>query len=260
MAVGLAVLLAFQWALSELPPTSRRSEPMAIPYLARQVYDVNRYRRPGHIYWSVDPYVRAATALREEGRAISANLVEAERLRRRTEMLSWRHHFLAKLGLVGVEKLANYGFDVAKTVVVMAFVVLFASMTARAAHTCGALVYQSEPGHEQADLQKKPAADPKGASPDRNAGASAPTTSAPDEPQFISLWYGASVVVPFLTLDDYKAWKVVKPKPPNSCGHWPRALTTSWKPFFSISGLLLTTIIAVAVSTRVKSAFNDVRE
>jgi hypothetical protein len=250
---ALLVLWFVLRASSEGYPSPRRSKPMAIPYLARQMYDTNRYRTPGRIYWSVDPYVRAASALREEGRAISANAVEAARLRHRTEMLSWRHHFLTKLGMLGVGWLANYGFDVARTVFVMAFVVLAASMTARAAHDCGRLVYQSE----------RPTTETSGVEPGSPTPWVIPARgSDPDpEPRFVSLWYGASVVVPFLALDDYKAWKVAVPSsPPPGCEAWPRALTTSWKPFFAMLGLLLTTIIAVAVSTRVQSAFNRVQE
>jgi len=234
--VGLsALVLALHVTRWAFDPRLPQSAPMAIDYLARQRSERNRYRLPGSIYWSLDPYVRAATALREEGRAISANLLEAERLRQRTNMLSWRHHLLAKAGMLSVQLLARYGFGVSRTVTALAFVIVLAAMTASAAEHCGALTYKAELSAEAVKTGK----------------------SEPG-PRFEPLWYAADLVLPFYDIDSNKAWKVT---PTAGChGRWPKAMTTLWRPLFMTLGLLLSTIAAVAVATRAESAFRRVEE
>lgn len=156
-------------------PRLNRAKPTATKYLARQVSSRNRYRRARHLFVGLDAYARAAKALRDEGRPISANFVERERVKIRSDMLSWRHHFLGKLGLKALGFIADYGFDIPRLMLIAAVLALSTAMLADYAKHEGLLVYRNE----------KP------------------------QVTFSSLIYSADVIVPLIDLKLQDDWGVI---------------------------------------------------
>lgn len=124
LLLGLAYFcLAMGWMSREMQPTKYQAKPMGAFWLRLQAQLPNPFRMKGK-YSPTDPYLRAANALREVGKVRSAEWIELERVRARTRLLSLRHHLLARIALWLVDKLAAYGFNVARAVFAMAFIVL----------------------------------------------------------------------------------------------------------------------------------------
>lgn len=115
--------LALRWMSSNLHPTKYDAKPLGAYWLRLQAQLPNPFRQRGR-YAPTDPYLRAANALREVGKVRSAEWIELERVRARTRLLSLRHHFLARVALWTVDRLADYGFNVARVVFILAFTVL----------------------------------------------------------------------------------------------------------------------------------------
>lgn len=162
------------------PPYWKDSEPLGITYLRLQRLERNRYRnvelvgsfyerwrytllwpiqwpikavyslnfgahwtpppRRGNVYHSLESYGVAARALRESGRALSANLLEQRRLQMRTGQLSWRVHFIPKLSFKCVDWLAHYGFSYVRVALLSAALVFLTAIVANDAAANKALV------------------------------------------------------------------------------------------------------------------------
>lgn len=127
-SLWLVSLGAYQLAARN-SPTAYEAQPMALQYLRRQRTEINRYQRIKFAYWPLHPYLVAANALRESGRYLSANIVDMERIRRRVEMLSFRHHGPVKIILLLLGRICGYGYDFSRLATVFfGSVLLFASL------------------------------------------------------------------------------------------------------------------------------------
>lgn len=100
---------------------------LAVEYLNLQKDLPNRYRLRPSTYVPLEPYEVAATAMREGGRYISANLVEIARLRRRRDMLSIRLHGPMKLMMMAVDVTSNFGLNVSRLLNIVLLSVVVAS-------------------------------------------------------------------------------------------------------------------------------------
>lgn len=194
---GLLLIVAGGYLMYRitLEPLESQSRPMAIAYFNLQRLDRNRFRsktslwsyrrsslnaiklyfarplppgsgrRPfnllgGHVYNGIDAYATAANSLREDGRLVSANLVEKRRLDVRAGYLSWRLHFFSKLMYKLLDWLTGNGFSFVPLGYVTVLLVLMTAMVANHGVRVGAIV-RNEGG---APLQVKyPDKNPDGA-------------------------------------------------------------------------------------------------
>ncbi|MFN9832740.1 MAG: hypothetical protein ACK534_05530 [Phenylobacterium sp.] len=249
------VLLGYNaiiWIARSRPPVLRSSEPMAITYLRLQEAAENRFRLRPYPYRPLDPFVQAAMALRAEGRYISANLVEEERLRQRADMLSWRHHTLAKVGLILADWVSCYGFRVSRTILLFASAIIIASSLSFFAMSNGLL----EP------VQPCVGGEECAAAPVDPGSAQALNASA--------LSYSIEHLLPLVTLGEGDRWVAASPGHRAASGGasgWVQDLCASasvlavwWPSILRILGLFFTTAIAWSLAVRVQSAFSRVQE
>ena|GEM_PF-3667056 len=244
--------------------------PRALEYLQRQRLTGNRFKWRPASYHVLDTYVRAAKSLREAGRYISANIVEEERLRRRTEMLSWRLHGPVKLAMKLVDLFAGYGFRLSRA---FAWTGCFIFGVALLAHSAAAFGYlERQPqltvvdGQLTQAAQARPACGPK--------SAATPGALQQDCP---GLLYATDLVLPFIDLGEAGRWKptlapVMQPAKPQqrqkSRLDWlPEPLESltaaamlSWPSGVALLGLLFTAVMGAAAATRVESALARVEE
>jgi len=219
-AAGLALLAR------TVKPTLRDARPMALTWLDIQARKPSQFRRGG-LYDLTAPYLQAARALRRHGRLLSADWVEEERLRRRARTLDWRHHAPIWLFMLLVDWLSGFGFKLGRTILVF-----FALAIAAAA--------MFEWGHSLKLMQ--PVAD----------------SLRHGRPEFLSLAYAADLLIPFLDLGVAKAWRVdVSPLPPGD--HLARMIRLA-PIVLQIVGAVLTTIVAVAVGSRVETYISRLQE
>jgi hypothetical protein len=243
---------AIIWIARSRPPVLRSSEPMAITYLKLQAAGVNRFRITPYPYRPLDPFVQAAMALRAEGRYISANLVEEERLRQRADMLSWRHHTLAKAGLRVADLVSCYGFRISRTILLFLSVVIIASSLSFFAMSEG-LLEPVEPcvGGQECTA----AAVDLGSAQALNASA---------------LSYSIEHLLPLVSVGEGDRWVAASPghrAASGGAGGWVRVLSEGasglavwWPSILRILGLFFTTAIAWSLAVRVQSAFSRVQE
>jgi hypothetical protein len=225
---------------------------MAITYLKLQAAAENRFRITPYPYRPLDPFVQAAMALRAEGRYISANLVEEERLRQRADMLSWRHHTLAKAGLRVADLVSCYGFRISRTILLFLSVVIIASSLSFFAMSEG-LLEPVEPcvGGQECTA----AAVDLGSAQALNASA---------------LSYSIEHLLPLVSVGEGDRWVAASPghrAASGGAGGWVRVLSEGasglavwWPSILRILGLFFTTAIAWSLAVRVQSAFSRVQE
>jgi len=282
---------AFRWS----PGRGAETDPKAIEYLSRQRVSESRFKWRPSGYHVLDSYARVAKALREAGRYISANRVEEERIRKRTQMMSWRHHSAAKLVLTAVDVFAGYGFRISRAVTVICIIVCGVAVLAHwtAAHSY--LVPVTSPqdaiaaydAHDPAavtataleDVERRRVLGPAVHDPDRpkpvpltamlrpgRCGSS--STAASLNQDCPDLIYAADLLLPFIDLGEEGRWKPQIPE-----AHWagintlPEPLQSlwvsilrSWPAMINALGLLLSAIMITAVAARVESAFARVEE
>lgn len=243
---------AIIWIARSRPPVLRSSEPMAITYLKLQAAAVNRFRTTPYPYRPLDPFVQAAMALRAEGRYISANLVEEERLRQRADMLSWRHHTLAKAGLRVADLVSCFGFRISRTILLFASAIIIASSLSFFAMSEG-LLEPVEPcvGGQECTA----AAVDLGSAQALNASA---------------LSYSIEHLLPLVSVGEGDRWVAASPGHRAASGGasgWVRVLSEGasglavwWPSILRILGLFFTTAIAWSLAVRVQSAFSRVQE
>lgn len=243
---------AIIWIARSRPPVLRSSEPMAITYLKLQAAAVNRFRITPYPYRPLDPFVQAAMALRAEGRYISANLVEEERLRQRADMLSWRHHTLSKAGLRVADLVSCFGFRISRTILLFLSVVIIASSLSFFAMSEG-LLEPVQPCVGRQDCTA--AAVDLGSAQALNASA---------------LSYSIEHLLPLVSLGEGDRWVAASPGHRAASGGasgWVQDLYASasvlavwWPSILRILGLFFTTAIAWSLAVRVQSAFSRVQE
>lgn len=233
--------------------------PRAIEYLGRQRVTENRFkwRSAGHPV--LDTYVRAARALREAGRFISANVVEEQRLRLRTEMLSWRHHGAVKLALIAVDLFSGYGFRLWRATLTLTVLVCTVAWAGHLAAVEGFLVPKQEV--EFRDGRFMSVADSRDeCSPEGQVGTL--YQRCPD------VVYAADLLLPFVDLGEADKWVTTIPAEDktrfsNIKEPWQSLLVSTvylWPSLVGILGLILTGIIGVAAAARIESAFARVEE
>jgi hypothetical protein len=212
-------------------PSGVETEPMAIDWLRLQDVTLNRYRgsemlqtrwklwlkqrkRKGNIVHALEPYTVAVKALREEGRWISANKVERERLIVRASQLSWRLHTVQKLFYKLVQILSGYGFKPARLIFANLFVINLAAYITLRANAAKIVVRE------------------------------------PDDPRAMqgmeALAYAADLVIPAFGLDGMKGWKIAVQQPASG---WFMFCFD----FLHVSGLVLASVLVAALVARVSA-------
>ncbi len=156
---------------------------------------------------------------------MAANRVEVERLRSRLRMISWRHHFGAKLGMVIMSRIADFGFNVSRTLALTAALVLICAINARIAFIRERLV------------------------------AAEPADGAVSEGGFNALGYALDAVIPWLDLGLDARW--VFSNAALAAGpsifeivNW-GCIAIGWG---------LTTVIAAGIAMRAQAVFGRVQE
>ncbi len=162
LGILLTIAGAYLFARAWKKPNEVQSLPMAMAYFDLQRLYRNRFRtrssvtsvlrwasaavrrvpRPGlggHVYNGIDAFTVTANSLREDGRLVSANLVEKRRLDVRAGYLSWRLHFFSKLMYKMLDWLTGNGFSFIPLGYLTALVVLITAMVANHAVRVGAL-------------------------------------------------------------------------------------------------------------------------
>lgn len=218
-------------------PGAKDLRPRAIAYLSRQRRLPNRFRLFEHHHPVMDTYLQAAHALRSAGRFHAGNAVEQERLRVRASNLSWRHHGVAKALLKVVDWVSAYGFDLSRTAMLFAALVLFAAMLADFEASAGRLEHKHDAAFPFV-LDDHP-------DPDVRPG----------------LWYGLDLILP-IDLGAVDAWEA--PEQGAARGPFWRlarlAGLSDWRSIFALLGLMLSTIFGLALASRAESALANVKE
>jgi hypothetical protein len=218
--VGLALLAR------TVTPTLREARPMALTWLDLQARKPNRFQRGG-LYDLTAPYLQAARALRRHGRLLSADWVEEERLRRRAQTLDWRHHAPIWLFMLLVDWFSGFGFKLGRT----AFFFLALAIAAAAMFQWGDTLSLMQP-----------------------VAGSLPH----GRPEFLSLAYAADLLIPFLDLGVAKAWRIDVSSLPSDA-HLARLIRLA-PIVLQIVGAVLTTIVAVAVGSRIETYISRLQE
>jgi hypothetical protein len=252
-------------------PHSQNIEPMAIGWLQLQPPEVNAYRTQfslgswiwwamgclsrlstaglGNLFRSLEPYTIAADALRREGRWISANLVEQERLRVRNWQLSWRTHFLQKLSFKVADWMTEYGYNYARMLFATALVVILAGMTVEKAEDCGAIA----PKVQKVNLRPLLAAR---ADPD---GMLCPAVkdkaqAVADQPNLDVMLFAADTVLPIADLGEVADWEVSRQT--TALGPWAPDVARKHVTYarllavYHIIGILFAGVLVLGLSTR----------
>ena len=276
LTISLAVSLFLLWRVlgSITPGSGRRSRtglfdagnrdstPRAIEYLARQRVSESRFKWRPSTYHVLDSYSRAAKALREAGRYISANLVEQTRLRRRTEMLSWRHHGMAKLILRFVDLFAGYGFALSRAVMLTGVIVCAVAGLSHWAAANDYLVVKPTADVPLAEGRPPPVPVVDFGKCDSSRTAASIDQDCPD------LIYAADLLLPFIDLGEEKRWATQIPEDAEKgilrlWEPWQSlwvSLLRSWPALVSILGLMLSAVLLTAMAARIESAFSRVEE
>jgi len=227
LLTALLAATAGLWILSEqASPTASEARPMGIDWLLLQEFRPNPFRN-GRNYVTTDPYLQAARALRSAGRSRSADLIEHERMIEKQKTLSRRHHGPLKLLLWAVDALSGYGFRVPRTALLVAGLVLISAVIFEYARHLGWLAFVGEGALSY-------------------------------ERQFFALAYVADLMIPFYSGGEASDWVVAYPEggdPPTF--QWLLALAA---PTLRIAGLLLTTIVVMAVGSRIESFLSRMRD
>lgn len=267
LALGIIATVLARVFISPGALNSSRIRPRAIEYLARQRVLENRFqwRSAGHPV--LETYVRAAKVLRDAGRFISANAVEEERLRIRTDMLSWRHHGAAKAILLAVDAFSGYGFRLWRATIAIAVIICSIAAIGHLAAAEGFLVRQEPleaPALSMSAEEAKRLME-EGVRPACGRRADV-GVMAQDCPDFV---YAADLLLPFIDLGEADRWRPTIPE--GNSKDWLnerpepwRSLLASllylWPSFVGILGLVLTGIVGAAIATRVDAALSRVEE
>ncbi|WP_298094562.1 hypothetical protein [Brevundimonas sp.] len=276
LTISLAVSLFLLWrVLGSITPSpgqrsrtglfdtgTRDSTPRAIEYLARQRVSESRFKWRPSTYHVLDSYSRAAKALREAGRYISANLVEQARLRRRTEMLSWRHHGMAKLILRLVDLFAGYGFALSRAVMLSGVIVCAVAGLSHWAAANDYLVVKPAAEVPLAEGRPPPVPVVEFGKCDSSRTAASIDQDCPD------LIYAADLLLPFIDLGEETRWATQIPEDAEKdilrlWEPWQSlwvSLLRSWPALVSILGLMLSGVLLTAMAARIESAFSRVEE
>ena len=276
LTISLAVSLFLLWrVLGSITPSpgqrsrtglfgtgTRDSTPRAIEYLARQRVSESRFKWRPSTYHVLDSYSRAAKALREAGRYISANLVEQARLRRRTEMLSWRHHGMAKLILRLVDLFAGYGFALSRAVMLTGVIVCAVAGLSHWAAANDYLVVKPAAEVPLAEGRPPPVPVVEFGKCDSSRTAASIDQDCPD------MIYAADLLLPFIDLGEETRWATQIPEDAEKdilrlWEPWQSlwvSLLRSWPALVSILGLMLSGVLLTAMAARIESAFSRVEE
>lgn len=243
--------------------------PRALEYLRRQRVTGNRFKWRPASYHVLDTYVRAAKSLREAGRYISANLVEEDRLRRRTEMLSWRLHGPVKLAMRLVDLFSGYGFKLSRAFAWMGCLIFGVAILAHSAAAFGYLERTPRLQVVDSELVEDPPSRP---ACDQARG----TNHSVLELDCPGLLYAADLVLPFIDLGEAERWRpALGPAALDGAngkgrtrldhlGEPLRSLTASlilsWPDLTELLGLLFTAIMGAAAAVRIESALARVEE
>ena len=241
---------------------SRETAPRAIEYLGRQRVSESRFKWRPSGYHVLDSYSRAAKALREAGRYVSANLVEEARLRRRTEMLSWRHHGMAKFILRLVDLFAGYGFQLSRAVMLTGALVC---AVAGISHWAAATDYLAA---RPAAAVSEPAGAPSPVPVVKFQACGRSRTAASLEQDCPDMIYAVDLLLPFIDLGEEKRWATQIPdRARNDIGKLPEpwqslwvSLLRNWPALISILGIMLSAVLLTAMAARIESAFARVEE
>ncbi len=287
-SAGLVMLIG-AWALTFVGPGPRfpipwvqgkrsRIRPLAIEYLARQRKSENRFKWRPSSYHALDSYVTAARALREAGRYISANRVEEQRLRLRTEMLSWRLHGPVKLALRLVGLLAGYGFRLSRAMVALCLLTIVIAHYANHAAESGLLVHGAREGvaivpTPKPKAQRLPPLGPEinALKPVRSPSDAQPVPASPSlRPGLV---YALDLLLPVVDFASTREWRPTRNARRLAHGNlvpWPplQALQTdlrvafrsSWPSLVEMLGVLLTAVLGGAIAARIQSALARVQE
>jgi hypothetical protein len=276
LTISLAVSLFLLWrVLGSITPSpgqrsrtglfgtgTRDSTPRAIEYLARQRVSESRFKWRPSTYHVLDSYSRAAKALREAGRYISANLVEQARLRRRTEMLSWRNHGMAKLILRLVDLFAGYGFALSRAVMLTGVIVCAVAGLSHWAAANDYLVVKPAAEVPLAEGRPPPVPVVEFGKCDSSRTAASIDQDCPD------MIYAADLLLPFIDLGEETRWATQIPEDAEKdilrlWEPWQSlwvSLLRSWPALVSILGLMLSGVLLTAMAARIESAFSRVEE
>jgi hypothetical protein len=234
-------------------PTLRSAKPMAIRYLSLQRPRRNRFRTSRDPYAPLDPYVMASKALREDGRNISADMVEAERLRLRAKIFSNRHHLLPKLGYAFLQITSGSGFNTKRAVFLLMGVVLSTAWTLHVVAPAPSRQIGEQPLFQAANMLP-PLTDLNnyvGRNIENLKQAS--YRSIGEEP----LFQAADMLLPFVDLDTDVAGKITKLKEASDDrSKFLEVVLMGLR----IAAIALSVVLATALSLRARSAFERSRE
>jgi hypothetical protein len=167
-------------------------------------------------------------------------------------MLSWRHHTLAKVGLMLADWVSCYGFRVSRTILLFASAIIVASSLSFFAMSNGLLEpVQPCVGGEEC--------------------AAAPVDPGADQTLNVSaLSYSIEYLIPLASVGEGDRWRAASPghrAASGGAGGWVRVLSEGasglavcWPLILRTLGFFLTTAIAWSLAVRVQSAFSRVQE
>ncbi len=272
LALILNVLIVYKTIIQYMKPSVGTNKPMAIQWLELQDVKRNAYKTGqslksywlqflsflsmrskkypvlGNTYHSLDPYAVAAKALREEGRWVSANIVEHQRIVVRDWQLSWRRSFFQKVFSNLLNITSQYGFDLNRPFIVVGLLIIVAAMTAHSAN------------HDDAILSKTycvAVAQPQAGT--RSVAVHCDDQSATVNADFTPILYALEQVVPGLGLGQDGNWELDRTKSPFVS---PYSVLTYERLFaiFHMLGLSMTGLLLIALSTRLGLSINSYKE
>jgi hypothetical protein len=262
LAAFLSIAWLYRFAARHTRPNKVKTRPMAIDWLDLQVMSKNAYRRDqkfsselmsfvhsltqwprdfkpvGHTYHSLEPYSVAVKALRESGRWISANLVEARRLKVRDQQLSCRGNFIQKLLYATLDFVNRYGFSLSRPLFLVGILICIGALLASQAEKMGAITPKAE-AHLSSAL----------------ASNFSKCRVACNETQegFVPLLYAIDQVVPIAGLKQDESWELNNTAFPfSTASNWSFATIFA---ILHISGLSVAGLLLLAFSTRLGLVF-----
>lgn len=269
LVVVLAAAVVYRLVGRYVTPATDINRPMAIAWLDLQPMARNAYRtkrrvssylragpavilhkltgrwppdpslQRGNTLHSLEPYLTAATALRAEGRWISANLVELRRLSVRTEQLSWRGQLLQKLLFNLISGLTNYGFSLTRPVFAVVILVALGAMVARHA--------------DESNCVSKKEYSVEGIGNSSKSSNMACKNNKAIDKGFRPLRYAVDNIVPVLNLNEGGEWEIEKTAKPFD------HMDLTYEDIFGILhilGLMFVTFLLLGLSTRFGLVFN----
>lgn len=264
LAVGplnaaLAVILVLTVWVKRYPltrgtrPSLMQSRPLGELWLRLQHFRISGLRT-NTVVVPLEPYLQASKALRTAGRMQSADWIEYRRMQARTSLLSWRHHFPAKIFLNGVDLFTMFGFGVARSAFIAAGFIVFGAMCFYQADQCGMMVPASD------NILALPFTKAEGALPFGSADSEKDGLPAAhvrhSYPAFNSLAFAMDLFVPVLDFGQQSRWI---PGVTNAPARKPHCIVpdvglyTFLMYLLQVSGWMLATAIAVAVLTRAET-------